>query len=272
MTETPSLIPGMIDSHFHYIEMIKKGLEPEKLMPEYFASGLSAAVDISTSISNHDSRMQFALNFNNLFISSGISPGKADALPEDIEKMLAVLDTQIIGGKECGKTAAVGETGLDWYWKYGTREKQLFLFEKQLEMANKHGLPVIIHNREADRDIIELLRKKAPARGGVIHCFSSNYRFASSCIDCGFLISFAGNVTYNKNTDIQSAAVKIPLSSILVETDAPYLSPQAVRSFPNHPGYISHTYSYLADSRRENLAVFTEEVKTNFNRLFGKAV
>jgi len=268
MEETPTLKPGMIDSHFHYIEMIKKGLEPEKLMPEYFAAGLSAAVDISTSTSNHDSRLQFAQKFDNLFITNGISPGKADALSEDIENMLSVLDIQIIEGKERGKTVAIGETGLDWYWKYGTREKQIFLFEKQLEMAEKHNLPVIIHNREADRDIIDILRKKAPSRGGVIHCFSSNYRVASSCIDCGFLISFAGNVTYKKNTDIQNTAAKIPLSSILAETDAPYLAPEKMRGEINHPGNVSLTYNFIAQLRGESLESLIDGIGHNFNSLF----
>ncbi len=272
MSDEFPLIPGMIDSHFHYIELVKKGLEPEKLFPAYFDSGLAAAVDISTGIVNHEKRLQFALGFKNIYISSGISPGKAEHQVDEIETMLSTLESQIAEGKESSRVVAVGETGLDWHWKYGTREKQLMLLEKQIDLAAKYNLPVIIHNREADRDILEVIKRKKPSRGGVIHCFSSNYHFASSCIDAGFYISFAGNVTYKKNTEIQEAAKKIPSSSILVETDAPYLSPQKVRSLPNTPGYISHTYNFLSESRGEDNALFINNVKNNFNRLFGLEV
>ena len=270
MIQNSPLLPGMIDSHFHYMEMQKKGIDSTKIIKECFDAGMEAMIDISTSTSNYDARLQFALQNKNLFISSGISPGKAENQIEEIEKMLEVLETQIIDAKTTKRLIAIGEIGLDWYWKHGTPEKQIFLFEKQLELANKYDLPVIIHNREADKEVLNILKKKAPSRGGILHCFSSDYSFALSCIDLGFFISFAGNVTYKKNRTLLEAAKRVPVSSILVETDSPYLSPREVREIPNNPAFVGYTYKFIAEQRGEDINSFVLSVKDNFGCLFGE--
>ena len=270
MTENLPILPGMIDSHFHYLEMLKKELDPQALLAQCFSAGMSAAVDIATNTANFDKRLEFAAGFDNIFITAGLNPGKAEKETEEIAEMLDTLETQIRGANSHGRLIGVGETGLDWYWKYGTREKQISLFEAQVDLAGRYSLPVIIHNREADEDVLRILNTKKPAKGGIIHCFSSDYNFASSCIDLGFMISFAGNVTYKKNTDMQDAARRIPAASILAETDAPYLSPGKLRSLPGHPGFVSLTYNYLSELRNVKIEDFTDTVKNNFNTLFGK--
>ena len=270
MTENLPIIQGMIDSHFHYLEMLKKELDPRALLTECFSAGMTAAVDIATNTANFEKRLEFAALFDNIFITAGLNPGKADRETAEIDEMLRTLEAQIRGANGQGRLIGVGETGLDWFWNYGTREKQISLFEAQVFLAEKYSLPVIIHNREADEDVIRILETKKPAKGGIIHCFSSDYKFASSCIDLGFLISFAGNVTYKKNTVIQDAARRIPAASILAETDAPYLSPGKLRGLPGHPGFVSLTYNYLAELRNVKIEDFTDTVKNNFNTLFGK--
>ncbi|MDX9801845.1 MAG: TatD family hydrolase [Spirochaetia bacterium] len=270
MADKLPILPGMIDSHFHYLEMLKKELDPQALLSECFSAGMSAAVDIATNTANFDKRLDFALGFDNIFITAGLNPGKADRETSEVDEMLKTLELQITGAKEHGRLIALGETGLDWYWNYGTREKQISLFETQVGMAEKYSLPVIIHNRDADEDVLNILKAKKPSSGGIIHCFSSDYNFAASCIDLGFMISFAGNVTYKKNTSLHEAARRIPSSSILAETDAPYLSPRKLRSFPGHPGFVSHTYEFLAETRGEKIGYLTDTVKSNFNRLFRK--
>ncbi|MCL2294284.1 MAG: TatD family hydrolase [Spirochaetes bacterium] len=263
------LLPGMIDSHFHYPEMKKKGIDAEKIIKECFDSGMEAMVDVSINVSNYETRLKFALKNKNYFISAGISPWGANDPIEEIEKTTAILETHVSETKNTKKLIAVGETGLDWHWNHGTPEKQILLFEKQLEIAQKFDLPVIIHNREADKEVISSLKKKTPSRGGIIHCFSSDYNFASSCIDMGFLISFAGNVTYPKCAVLAEVAKKIPASSILIETDAPYLSPQEKRAVPNNPGLIGYTYKFIAEQRGEDINTLILSVKENFIRLFG---
>lgn len=265
------IIPGMIDSHFHYLEMVKKGLDPERLLEECLEAGMAAALDISTNVNTLGQRAEFAARFKNVFLSAGISPGKAENSEKEIADMVSVLENQLSGGEGTvsrGKIIAVGETGLDWYWNYGTREKQVMLFERQIDLASRFSLPVIIHNRDADTDILEILKRKTPERGGIIHCFSSGYDFAAKCIELGFLVSFAGNVTYKKNTAIQEAAKKIPLVSILAETDSPYLSPHNVRKFPSHPGFVSFTYRFIAEARGMETEKLVDSVKENFCSLF----
>ena len=272
MIQNSPILPGMIDSHFHNMEMIKKGIDTKKIIKQCFNSGMEALIDISTSISNYDTRLQFAMENKNIFITCGISPGKAENQTEELDKMLKILAAQINDAKKTNKLIAIGETGLDWYWNYGTPERQMYLFERQLEIAQNFNLPVIIHNREADKEILDILKKKTPARGGIIHCFSSDYNFALSCIELGFFISFAGNLTYKKNIAIQEAAKKLPVSSILVETDSPYLSPQQVRDIPNNPSFVGYTYAYIAEQRGEDINNFIAKVKDNFIRLFGEVL
>lgn len=267
-TENLSFLSGMIDSHFHYIEMIKKGMEPDSVMQKIFKKGLAAAVDIATSTGNFETRLDFAQKQRGVYITAGISPGKAENTEADIEIMLAALERQIQTSLEKGLLIAVGEIGIDLYWKYGTTEKQIMLFERQIDLADKYSLPIIIHNRDADKELLEVLKRKKPTKGGIIHCFSSDYHTASACIDCGFLISFSGNITYKKSNNIQDAAKRIPVKSILCETDSPYLSPQEVRKFNNNPEFVAYVYDFISQSRKIELPELVETVKTNFTSLF----
>lgn len=270
--ENLHFLPGMIDTHFHYIEMIKKGMEPDRLIKKIFQKGLVAAIDIATSTGNFEKRLDFAQKQQGVYITVGISPSKAENKKTDIEIMLAALEKQIQVGLEKGLLVAIGETGIDLYWNYGTPEKQLMLFERQIELADKYSLPVIIHNRDADKELLEVLKRKKPTKGGIIHCFSSDYHTASACIDYGFLISFAGNITYKKSNNIQDAAKRIPATSILCETDSPYLSPQELRKLDNNPEFVSYIYDFISQLREVELPEFVETVKTNFTSLFNVAL
>ena len=137
-----------------------------------------------------------------------------------------------------------------------------------IKLANKYKLPVLIHNRDADADIVEVLEKTIPAAGGILHCFSSDYKTAAQLLDMGLSISFAGNVTYKKNNSLREVASKIPVNSIFVETDSPYLSPQKVRGKTNHPGHIGYTYEILAECKNIPIENFIQEVRNNFINLF----
>jgi len=163
---------------------------------------------------------------------------------------------------------AIGEIGLDWHWNYGTKKQQMELFEAQIQLADKYKLPVLIHNREADQDILNILKQNSLNSRGILHCFSSDYETAVKLIDMGLYISFAGNVSYKKNSVLREVASKIPVESILLETDSPYLSPQQVRGKPNHPGHIAYTYETVADCQNIPLKEFINSIKNNFKSLF----
>ena len=163
---------------------------------------------------------------------------------------------------------AIGETGLDYYRDHAPRDDQRRAFEAQLELAERLGLPVAIHSRAAEEDTFAILREHAAHLPAVImHCFSAPSRIAE-CVERQYLCSFAGNVTYPKATDLQAAAREIPAELLLVETDAPYLSPQPVRGKPNEPANVPHTARFVAGLREVSYEDFERTVEANAARVF----
>jgi TatD DNase family protein len=167
------------------------------------------------------------------------------------------------------KARVIGETGLDYYRDYAPREDQRRAFEAQLELAARLGMPVAIHTRAAEDDTFALLREHADALPAVIlHCFSAPERL-DECVERGYLCSFAGNVTYPKAGDLQQASKEVPAELVLVETDAPYLSPQVLRSKRNEPAFVVHTAHHVAGLRGTSYGELERMVEENSARVFG---
>ena len=143
---------------------------------------------------------------------------------------------------------AIGETGLDYYRDYAPRADQERAFAAQIELARETGKPLVIHTRAADDDTIAMLREQAAGVDVILHCFSMPDRL-DECVEQGWWISFAGNVTYPKAADLAAAAARVPAERLLVETDAPYLTPQPVRKQRNQPAYVVHTARFVAERR-----------------------
>jgi TatD DNase family protein len=160
---------------------------------------------------------------------------------------------------------AVGETGLDFYRDYAPRDDQRRVFQGQLALATDLGLPLVVHTREADAETADLLA----GFGGkvVLHCFSSP-RLLDVALQRGYYISFAGNVTFAKATELREAAVRVPANRILSETDCPYLAPQPVRGRPNEPAFVAHTVSALAAFRGEAVEKLTAQIDENATAVF----
>jgi TatD DNase family protein len=206
--------------------------------------------------------------------------GKAAALADENADVYAVVgvhpneaagydDSKIEQVREralAGKVVAIGETGLDYYRDYAPKDDQQRSFDAHLELASDLGLPVVIHTRAAEADTFAALRDF----GGtvILHCFSSPDR-VEECIERGYICSFAGNVTYPKSRDLQRAAKHIPDELLMVETDAPFLSPQPVRGKPNEPGNVTHTASFVADLRGVHYQELDALVERNSARVFG---
>ncbi len=164
---------------------------------------------------------------------------------------------------------AIGETGLDYYRDHAPRADQRSAFAAQLELAARVRLPVAIHTRAAEDDTFAMLREHAEALPAVIlHCFSAPDRL-EECVERGYLCSFAGNVTYPKATELQDAARRVPEELLLVETDAPYLSPQPVRGKPNEPANVTHTARRVAELRGIDYDVLERAVEANAARVLG---
>jgi TatD DNase family protein len=166
------------------------------------------------------------------------------------------------------RCAAIGETGLDFYRDGAPRADQQRAFAAQIALARETGKPLVIHTRAAERQTLTQLADEAEGLSVALHCFSMPDRLAD-CLERGYAISFAGNVTYRNALELQEAAKLVPDQRLLVETDAPYLSPQAVRRQRNQPAFVAHTVEFLALLRGASVAELGTLVERNAARLFG---
>ena len=164
---------------------------------------------------------------------------------------------------------AIGETGLDYHWCKGDLAWQHQRFALHIEAANRSGLPLVVHTRDAAEDTMRLLREHQ-AHAGVIHCFTEDVNTAKLALDLGFYISFSGIVTFKNATAIQEAARYVPLDRLLVETDAPFLAPVPKRGKPNEPAYVRHTAEFVAQLRGDSLENIAAATTDNFFKLFDK--
>jgi TatD DNase family protein len=243
----------MVDTHCH-LDMCEAGsLERAR------AAGLSRIATIGMSSESWPKAAALAQGNDDVYAIVGVHPNEAagytdDAIEEVREQALAP------------KVVAIGETGLDYYRDYAPKEDQQRSFDAHLELASDLGLPIVIHTRAAEADTFAALRDF----GGtvVLHCFSSPDRF-DECIERGYICSFAGNVTYPKSRDLQRAAKNLPDELIMVETDAPFLSPQPVRGKPNEPGNVTHTARFVAELRGVDYDELDALVDRNAARVFG---
>ncbi len=207
------------------------------------------------------SRKAIQLTQENVYATAGIHPHNAtEAGDESILALKALLDHP--------KVVAVGEIGLDYYYDNSPRDIQREAFRKQLEVAAEIHKPVVIHCRDAQEDTLEILNSfKDRLPSGIMHCFSGNPAFAEQCLQLGFYISFAGNVTFPKAQQLRDAALVVPMDRLLVETDAPYLAPKPVRGKRCIPEYTKHTAQVLADLKNVSIEELTTLTTQNAERL-----
>jgi TatD DNase family protein len=165
---------------------------------------------------------------------------------------------------------AWGEIGLDYHYDNSPREVQREVFIKQLQVAREVSVPVIIHTREAEEDTVAILRSEwsSSGLGGIMHCFGGSARIAASCIELGFLISFAGNVTFKKASELREVARRIPLARLLIETDCPYLSPEPFRGKRNEPARVAEVARCLAELHCKDIEEIGQITTENFIGLF----
>jgi TatD DNase family protein len=262
MNEFDGAFPGLVDSHFHLLSLERRGLDPAACCDEFFEAGGRWALDVAVDARGWDRRLAWGENEPRLWYTAGIHPSEAAVFTAD--DVAAVAEQAVHP-----RCLAVGEIGLDWYRGRDDEAAQRRLFREMLAVARERALPIVIHNREADRELIDELDAFGWNGTGIQHCFSSDIAFARQALDRGFFLSFAGNLTYPANAALREVAGWAPLDRLLVETDAPYLAPQPVRGKPNRPLYTGLTARCLAEVR--GLAV-EEVLKTtgdNFARLMG---
>ncbi|PKL51968.1 MAG: radical SAM protein [Nitrospira bacterium HGW-Nitrospira-1] len=225
------------------------------------AAGLEAMINVGSDLEGAVMAMKLAEEHDCIFASIGIHPHDA----KDFSDKAYLKLREWAGNK---KVVAIGETGLDYHYNHSPRRAQKDVFEKHLRLAGETGLPVIIHSREAQDDTLEILRRSGVSKG-VLHCFSGNRDMAEQVMAMGFYISIAGPVTFKKAKELKEIAANIPDDYLLVETDAPYLSPEPFRGKRNEPAYIVHTLKHIAELRGVSLEDMARITTLNAKRLFG---
>jgi TatD DNase family protein len=227
----------LIDSHTHL-----DACEPPdaELVAAATAAGVVRMLTVGTDPESARAALRAAERFPSVYAAIGCHPNSAQLLDEALLHELAAHP----------RCVAIGETGLDYYRDRAPRELQRLAFEAQIELARETGKPLVIHTRAADDDTLRILDERAGGVRVILHCFSMADRIEQCLAHEDWWISFAGNVTYPKASQLRDAALRVPLDRLLVETDAPFLSPQAVRGKPNQPANVVHTAKALAIERR----------------------
>jgi len=259
--QSPAAVrPSMIDTHCH-LEMAAFDPDRGDVIERAREAGIAAIVTVGSDLKGSEGAVRLAGKYDFIYAAVGIHPHDAkDYTPGAAGKIRTLSREE--------KVVAIGETGLDYHYDHSPRDVQREVFEKQLDLAVELGLPVIVHSREAKADTLRILSASGVSRG-VMHCFSGDLEMAERVMAMGLYISFAGPVTFKNARRLQEAAAFIPDEYLLIETDAPYLSPVPMRGKRNEPSFLVHTARKLAQLRGVALDDIARITTLNAGRLFG---
>ncbi len=256
----------LVDSHCH-IDGEQFDEDRDAVVARAREAGVVAMLNIGTGDpASDDFRRAVAVaeKYENVYAAVGVHPHDAKLYDDAAEDHLIELATS-------DKVIAWGEIGLDYYYEHSSREVQRDVFRRQIRTARKLDLPILIHSRDADDETVEILTAECSYDGfrGIMHCFGGTPEMAETLIELGFLISFAGNVTFKKADNLRNAARVVPLDKLLIETDCPFLTPVPFRGKRNEPSFVFHTAQFLADFYRVSVEDLAESTTANFVRFFG---
>jgi TatD DNase family protein len=251
----------LIDSHAH-LDMEEFNEDLEAVIERAVDGGVERIITIGIDLESTIKAIDIASRYSFIYATAGVHPHDADRATDEV-----LTELQNLAKNK--RIVAWGEIGLDFFRNRSPREKQMDVFRAQLEIAGDLDLPVIIHNRDADKETIEILKSYGNIHKGVIHCFSSDYDTAIKFMDMGFYISIPGVVTFTKADKLKDVAKRIPLDRMLVETDCPFLAPVPKRGKRNEPLFVTYTTRMIADLRgipyEEVAEITTRNSKTLYN-------
>jgi len=256
----------LFDTHTHLDQEEFDGIRTE-VVTRAQAAGVTRIVAVGTTAAASRKCVEFAQHYACVFAAVGIQPNYvAEAGPNDWAAIEQLVTSPGV--------VAVGETGLDRHWDYSPFELQQDYFDRHIRLAQRHDLPFVVHMRDCDADILEMLRaahQRGPLKG-IMHSFTGSAETAAECVALGLHISFAGMVTFKKSQALRDCAAAIPAERLLLETDCPYLSPEPVRSKqPNEPAFLRHTAECVARVQGVSLEELARQTTANALELFGVA-
>ena len=251
-----------IDTHAHlYYDNLKNQLA--KVVERAEAAGVTQIICVGTDLPSSETSISIAEKYDAVFATVGVHPHDAKDAPDDYLHQLRDLTSH-------SKVVAVGEMGLDYFRDFSPRNVQKEVFQSQLALARELDLPAVIHNRDADEDILKILEEVRYEKS-VLHCFSSNTEMAGRAISLGCLLSFTGNVTFGKN-HTESVLLATPLNRIMLETDCPFMTPVPNRGKLNEPANILHIAQWIAKIKRINVSEVAESTTSTAQFFFNLPV
>jgi TatD DNase family protein len=246
----------LIDTHAH---LDAPDARPAELLARAREAGVGRVIAVGCGLASSRATLEIAEREDGVFAALGFHPHQAGE-PADLDALRELLAHP--------KAVAVGETGLDHYRDYAPHDAQETLFRAQATLAVELGKALVVHTRAAEAETVRVLAGLGDSIPVVLHCFSSSELLAPA-LEHGWYVSFAGNVTYPKASELHWAAERVPAERILAETDSPYLSPQPVRGRPNEPANVLHTLAALADLRGVTLVELEAQIEANATAAFG---
>lgn len=225
------------------------------------SAGISRVTNVGYDLLSSERSVNLAQDYDFMYAVIGVHPHNAEEANDETWKKLLKLVKQ-------PKVLAWGEIGLDYYRDLSPRPIQKEVFIHQIKLANKVGLPIVIHNRDAHQDVMEIIKTYPPQYGGIFHCYSGSWEMAKVLLNKGFYLSFAGPVTYKNSRHTVEVAKHAPLDRILVETDSPYLAPEPRRGKRNEPTYVVEIVKKLAEIRNMSFEELAMQTMRNAETIF----
>ena len=254
----------IVDSHCH-LNYSDKESPLDEVLKNAKDNNIGLMLNIATNSNEYDSLINTSNLYKEVYFTLGVHPHEANDLNDKVIEKIYI-------NKDNKKFIGIGETGLDFHYNNSDKFSQISSFEKQIEIAQDLSFPIVIHMRNAENEMLEIIKKNQKKKhfNGVIHCFTGNQKFADEAIALGFYISASGIITFKKSYELRDVFKNIPDNKILVETDSPYLSPEPLRGKVNQPSHIIHTIKKLSEIRNISYNETVNLTKLNFLNLFNK--
>ncbi|MFW5743902.1 MAG: TatD family hydrolase [Spirochaetota bacterium] len=252
----------LFDSHAHIGLIDEDPIEQLIVVQEAKREKVEGILSICNNLRDFFQVYENLKTASHVYHAVGVSPSEVTNPGRDWRD-------KIEEGVQFDRVVAIGEIGLDYYRKFGDKDSQIELFIAQLEIADRLGKPVVIHNRDAGGDVLEILRQKIPRRGAVLHCYSEDWTYAEQALELDLYISFAGNVTYRNARNLHETARNMPIERMLIESESPFMVPSAYRGKRNKPAYLVENLKFLAELREMDEEELAEQLFDNSKRFFG---
>ncbi|WP_057915381.1 TatD family hydrolase [Peribacillus muralis] len=252
----------LFDTHVH-VNADQFNEDLEEVIERAKEAGVNNMVVVGFDRPTIKRAMELVETYDFMYAAVGWHPVDAIDMTEDDLRWIEELSSH-------PKVVAIGEMGLDYHWDKSPKEVQVEVFRKQIRLAKKVGLPIVIHNREATADIVRILKEEeASSVGGIMHCFSGSAETALECINMNFYISLGGPVTFKNAKKPKEVAAAVPLDRLLIETDCPYLAPHPFRGKRNEPSYVKLVAEQIAEIKQLTIEEVSQATTENAKKLFG---